>query len=1515
MRGTLTSLAVALVLGGSGAPADAEETRLDFTVAESATSGTVVGQIAGAPATDAAASRTTFQLMTPGETPFQIDRKTGELTLGETTLDHEQHPAYVFSVRIRTRKPLDAAGRAFVADLLDSGVELTALEDLIYEDSEQLVGVTVTDAPEPPVLVADPVTLNVSSEADDSHAYLSVHDPDAADTHMFELLAGDVERFHINPVTGELVWKASPGTSGGTFPLTVQVTDSSGLSDSATINVEVVLPPPVVAATPEPEPVEPPAETGESDPTPLVVPAPVDPPAPELAASPEPDPVAPESVESEVPAQPEVAIRPAKNADSGSPQVAQLPIEPLLEPSVPEEPAAVDPVVSEPVPESPSVEPADDHKADAKPVIATSREPAPAAAQEPAVPSTEEAGSNLAGTLTFAALAIPAIAGAVVGIIILVMRRRRQPEETEPEQSTFRVVREARMLTAATATTQRSPVDEEQAPEAAIRAGSGGTHADKDQAAVHQLIAAAFHQNAGIPIQATTATRETGSQSATAVEDNTDRAESRPAVDDKPEPTAIKLPTSRLRDQSQVAFDEHADQVQDEEFSLPEPAMPATDSAFAAEEVDIVTDEPSSVAEPLGADPLESLIEADPENDDANSIHWESPHHAEAESESDDTDVTPDPDVVASEPSNDAGSEYESDPTAHADAEDEPAQSVEWQPVHEIASDALAAPSDEPDLPVTPPAPDEPRPAEQLDSADEDEPAHEPLNSDEAQATDEPEPVETATQTIDLAASDFSASLRDSLGTDRFDPMAQANPAEEPAAEAATDDEPEQAEEVVVPQADADPFGAPATDQFNPMAPLPPADEPAQSVDWPPAAETDHEDSVPTSEQLETPSHSFESDDAPPRQQFDPTAEAEPADDAPLIEASATDEPDPIETPTQTVDLVAPDVSDSVRDDMEADRFDPMAQTGAAEEPAQSIDWTPVEAAASEESAAPVDEFVLPEATSTADAVPSTEEPEPLGETVPTVDLVAQESPPAIHEASGTDRFDPMSQVSSTDEPAQSVDWPPQAEIPSEQALPTDDPPAFDQPYDAENALAEEEGVATQELSALALPDNQDEPVQDRDAARAFETADFSAATPLREEDETPYISNSTPWNVSQSGAESDAVPSSETQQYAPPAAGIDGIPSQQREPSTQDWSPLSAGALSDAVDEPGYYDAPEDELSIGPRLSQTSQPTEDFVGGGGETGEFSPDMLAHDDADRTASESGTGPEADEEVMALRRELSELFGVPKDRPVSPDPQPPERLSRTCDFEEVGDPTVDLPGEGEDAESAPAEPVASEEFDPVRSWQEYLKQRSLENSGQPAAAPAPVMPAPPPPAASIPASAAASPAPTPAATTSVPAHPTAAVRETPAAIARVDKTAVREEIARLRSLANQHSRNLLAERALHQRARFAWVAWGTTLVVLCVVGLIAIRHESGSVRSMGWLLFTGAGVALIGCVHGFRGLTEAKDDMDDDSVMGAAADDIGPSMAPELMTPEMEARLREVMSAPEQTPVSAGTHDT
>ena len=149
---------------------------------------------------------------------------------------------------------------------------------------------------------------------------------------------------------------------------------------------------------------------------------------------------------------------------------------------------------------------------------------------------------------------------------------------------------------------------------------------------------------------------------------------------------------------------------------------------------------------------------------------------------------------------------------------------------------------------------------------------------------------------------------------------------------------------------------------------------------------------------------------------------------------------------------------------------------------------------------------------------------------------------------------------------------------------------------------------------------------------------------------------------------------------------------------------------------------------------------------------------------------------------------------------------------------------------------------------------------------------------------------------------------------PAAVAKVDKTAVREEISMLRDVANQYSRRIFEQRAMHRRARSSWVIWGTIMVLLSFAGLALVKQSAGLLHMLGWGLFAGAAIALGGCIQGFRNLSARPEaDSWDVDESDSAATDLEQTLAPELMSPEMEAKLRSVLEESRSTaPVGAGS---
>ncbi|MBL8851895.1 MAG: hypothetical protein JNG89_19640 [Planctomycetaceae bacterium] len=386
-----------------------------------------------------------------------------------------------------------------------------------------------------------------------------------------------------------------------------------------------------------------------------------------------------------------------------------------------------------------------------------------------------------------------------------------------------------------------------------------------------------------------------------------------------------------------------------------------------------------------------------------------------------------------------------------------------------------------------------------------------------------------------------------------------------------------------------------------------------------------------------------------------------------------------------------------------------------------------------------------------------------------------------------------------------------------------------------------------------------------------------------------------TPTSDWRNQADGEPVSDFDTEPFARPAVDIDA--GEATEESAPQWQ------IADSVPDDGMsgYDAPEDELGgyHQLRLSATSfAPTPDEIA----AAEAQPDSDPGNDTinfglSPAAHHHSTEPE-DNKLQELRRQLSDLFGVSPDRPARTLDVPADEFEQP----ELGrnEPEVTAPEPEPVARTPePETPAASDPSDPVNTWLAYLKQRSEGQSSAPKAAAAPIIPV-----------MAAPVAPKPVAPPPLPV-PAAAVASPQAAAVRVNKTAVREEITLLRNVANLHSRNILARRASHQRARFAWVLWGTALVVLCFGGLAALRQGPGLMRTVSMVLFAGAAVALGGCVHAFRSLNNRGEGADEDEDGVVVAEDFERTMAPELMTTEMEARLRSVMDEAPEVPVAAG----
>ncbi|HUU91041.1 MAG TPA: cadherin domain-containing protein, partial [Phycisphaerae bacterium] len=186
-----------------------------FNVDEDAANGTSVGTVQ---ATDPENNIATYEITAGnGAGVFAIDAGTGQITVTDnTTLDFETTPQYVLTVRVT-----------------DSG----GLWD------EAGVTVNVSDVNETPTVNAQAFSVAENSALGTAVDVVVASDPDAGDSLTYAITAGNTgSAFAINGTTGQVTVNnvaALDFETNPTFALTVEVTDTGALSDSATVTVNV----------------------------------------------------------------------------------------------------------------------------------------------------------------------------------------------------------------------------------------------------------------------------------------------------------------------------------------------------------------------------------------------------------------------------------------------------------------------------------------------------------------------------------------------------------------------------------------------------------------------------------------------------------------------------------------------------------------------------------------------------------------------------------------------------------------------------------------------------------------------------------------------------------------------------------------------------------------------------------------------------------------------------------------------------------------------------------------------------------------------------------------------------------------------------------------------------------------------------------------------------------------------------------------------------------------------------
>ena len=143
---------------------------------------------------------------------------------------------------------IDSSGAVSVASALDfeSASSYTLTVEAADPDSlsdTATVSITVTDVNEAPSFRAEEYTLTIAENAAVSAAAatFSATDPDAEDTLIYSITAGDDDqKFRIDGVGTLFVAKALDHESTESYSLTLQVSDSGSLSDTATLTIAVM---------------------------------------------------------------------------------------------------------------------------------------------------------------------------------------------------------------------------------------------------------------------------------------------------------------------------------------------------------------------------------------------------------------------------------------------------------------------------------------------------------------------------------------------------------------------------------------------------------------------------------------------------------------------------------------------------------------------------------------------------------------------------------------------------------------------------------------------------------------------------------------------------------------------------------------------------------------------------------------------------------------------------------------------------------------------------------------------------------------------------------------------------------------------------------------------------------------------------------------------------------------------------------------------------------------------------
>lgn len=205
--GALASGADPLSITNNEAPVASDAT---ISVDENAVAGASVGTVS---ASDPDVGDTLTYSITAGNAggEFAINASTGEITT-TTSLDYETVNQYALTVEVSDGELSDSA----------------------------TITVNVTNVNEAPVANGASGSVAESAVVGTSVATVSAADPDTGDTLTYAITAGNDGSFAINPSTGEITVAAGLNYEAvTTYNLTVNVTDSGSLSDSAVVSISI----------------------------------------------------------------------------------------------------------------------------------------------------------------------------------------------------------------------------------------------------------------------------------------------------------------------------------------------------------------------------------------------------------------------------------------------------------------------------------------------------------------------------------------------------------------------------------------------------------------------------------------------------------------------------------------------------------------------------------------------------------------------------------------------------------------------------------------------------------------------------------------------------------------------------------------------------------------------------------------------------------------------------------------------------------------------------------------------------------------------------------------------------------------------------------------------------------------------------------------------------------------------------------------------------------------------------